>query len=480
MSGFRGYDGYDGLGLAELVRGGDVAATEVLDAAIRRIEDQNPALNAVVAELYDRARAAIDAGLPDGPFTGVPFLLKDLLASVRGVPTSAGCRLFADAPAPFDTVSVSRYEAAGLVICGKTNTPEFGLSPSTEPVLFGPARNPYDPAVSAGGSSGGSAAAVAAGMVPLAHATDGGGSIRIPASCCGLFGLKPTRGRNTMAPYQGEGWAGCSAEHVVSRSVRDSAAALDASAGPYPGDPYSAPPPARPFLREVGADPGRLRIALRTGAFAGGGGPVHPDCLAAARDAAALCADLGHAVEEAAPAYDAPALEAAYRVVIEVNTAATLRLRAAALGRTPSPETLERITWLTAERGRARSGPDYAEAVYALHAASRRIAPFFQTYDLLLTPTLAQPPVRLGEIDMMGVDLDAYMARLFGYLPFTYPFNVTGQPAMSVPLFWNGSDLPIGVQFVAAYGDEATLFRLAAQLEAARPWRDRRPPLATL
>jgi amidase len=310
-------------------------------------------------------------------------------------------------------------------------------------------------------------------MVPLAHASDGGGSIRIPASCCGLFGLKTTRNRLSYAPYAGEGLAGCSVEHVVSRSVRDSAAALDATAGPAVGDPYFAPPPVRPFLEEVGTAPSPLRIALATEAF--GGSPVDPDCVAAAEAAAALCEELGHRVERAAPAYDVAGLDETYNRIFAINAAANIRLRAGSLGLTLDPDGFERVTWsmvLSADRS---SAADYVQMLNRLHAISRRIQAFFETYDMLLTPTLAEPPVALGVLDMMSEDTAAYTARLWRYTPFTYPFNVTGQPAMSVPLAWNDAGLPIGVQFVGRYGDEAGLLQLAGQLEQARPWAHRRP-----
>jgi amidase len=474
MRGFAEYVEYDGLGLAELIRGGQVSAPEVLEAAIGRIEKLNPRLNAVVTKVYDEARAEAQRLDRDAAFAGVPFLLKDLGGAQAGVPLSAGSRFFAHAAAPVDAEIVRRHRRAGLMILGRTNTPEFGLNASTEPVLFGPTRNPYDPARTSGGSSGGSAAAVAARMVPLAHASDGGGSIRIPAACCGLFGLKTTRSRNTLAPYAGESLAGCSVEHVVARSVRDSAAALDATAGPAPGDPYFAPPPARPFLDEVGAPPGRLRIAFTTRTF--NGKAVHPDCAAAARAAALLCEELGHTVEEAAPAYDVEALDANYQRVFAVGAAANVALRARVIGKEPDPAGFERVTWAMIEQGRRISAPDYVMILNRLHGISREIAPFFETWDVLLTPTLAEPPVELGVLDMMSEDLAAYNERLWRFTPFTYPFNVTGQPAMSVPLSWNEAGLPIGVHFVGRYGDEATLFRLAAQLEQARPWADRRPP----
>jgi amidase len=474
MAAFKEYHQYDGLGLAALVKKREVTAHEVLEAAIERVEALNPKLNAVITETHDQARATIANGGTEGAFAGVPFLLKDLGGAQAGVRLTAGSRFFEHAPAPADGEIVTRYKRAGLMVLGRTNTPEFGLNASTEPVLFGPTRNPFDPTRTAGGSSGGSAAAVAARMVPLAHASDGGGSIRIPAACCGLFGLKITRARNSLAPYAGESIAGCSVEHVVSISVRDSAAALDASAGPAPGDPYFAPLPARPFLDEVGADPGRLRIALATSAF--NGAPVEPVCARAAEDAAKLCEELGHVVEEASPSFDAVGLDEHYNIVFAVGATGNIRLRARALGRELDPAGFERVTWATIQAADRVSGPEYVQCVNRLHGITRQIAAFFQTYDVLLTPALAEPPVKLGVIDMMSEDLDAYRERLWRFTPFTYAFNVTGQPAMSVPLAWNRDGLPIGVQLVGRYADEATLFRLAAQLERARPWADRRPP----
>jgi amidase len=474
MRGFTDYTDYDGLGLAELVRGGEVTAGEVLEAAIERVEALNPKLNAVVTKVYDQARAAAASHDPEAPLAGVPFLLKDLGGAQAGVPLSAGSRFFAHVPAPADGEIVVRHKRAGLMILGRTNTPEFGLSATTEPVLFGPTRNPWDLTRTTGGSSGGSAAAVAARMVPVAHASDGGGSIRIPAACCGLFGLKVTRGRNSFAPYAGESIAGCSVEHVVSRSVRDSAAVLDATAGPAPGDPYFAPPPARPFLEEVGAAPGRLRIALATRPF--NGMPVDPVCVRAAEAAAKLCEELGHVVEEATPAFDAAGLDEHFNRVFAVGATGNIRLRARALGRELEPSGFERVTWATIQEADRVPGPTYVQSVNRLHGIAREIAPFFRTYDLLLTPSLAEPPVKLGVIDMMSEDLAGYRDRLWRFTPFTYAFNVTGQPAMSVPLAWSEAGLPQGVQFVGRYGDEATLFRLAAQLEAARPWADRLPP----
>ncbi len=465
----------DGLGLGEQVRSGKISAIELLEAAITRIEADNPQLNAVVTKVYDQAREAVKRGGLNGPFAGVPFLLKDLGGALAGVPFTGGSRLFKDACPPTDSVLVQRYKAAGLVPLGRTNTPEFGLNASTEPVLFGPTRNPWDMSKTPGGSSGGSAAAVAAGFVPLAHASDGGGSIRIPASCCGLFGLKTTRGRNTMAPYLGESLAGCSVEHVVSRTVRDSAAALDASAGPAPGDPYMAPPQGGPFLDQINIEPKQLRIAITTSSFSNL--PVHPDCVAATEQAGALCEQLGHIVEPAGPTFDAEKLDRDYNMLFAIGASANIRQRAAALGLTPDPEQLERVTWAMMEKADSLSATDYVQLLNGLHAISRDICGFFEDYDLLLTPTLAQPPVPLGHLDMMMDDLDAYVDRLWRFASFTYQFNVTGQPAMSVPLFWNGDNLPIGVQFIGSFGDEATLLQLAGQLERAASWHDRHPPI---
>ena len=476
MSGFTEFDQYDGVGLAALVRRRGVTPEEVLEAAIARVEARNPAINAVVSRLYDEARAAIRAGLPAGPFTGVPYLLKDLGAHYTGAITSFGSRFFADYRADHDSELTARLKRAGLVIFGKTNTPEFGLAPSTEPRLFGATRNPWHPAHSAGGSSGGAAAAVAAGMLPMAHATDGGGSIRIPASCCGLVGLKPTRARNPLGPDQGEGWGGASVAHAVTRTVRDSAALLDATSGPDVGDPYWAPPPAGPFLREVGREPGRLRIALTTAPW--NGQSVDPECATAARAAATLCEALGHRVEEARPEINAPALGLATRIIIGANIRAVLEARAAALGRVLSAADVERVTWARAVDGRTYAAADYARAIGIVHRTGRVVAQFFTDHDVLLSPTMCQPPYPLGVLDMMSQDSEAYLTAVLASVGFTSLFNAAGNPAISVPLAWSQAGLPLGVQFVAPFGDEATLFRLAAQLEAAQPWAERRPALA--
>jgi amidase len=467
------YDLYDGLGLAALVRQREIDAVELLDAAIERVEQRNPAINAVVDQLYAHAKAAIAAGLPTGPFTGVPFLLKDLGVLCAGTRTSFGCRLFADAVADHDSEFVARLKRAGLVIFGKTHSSEFGLATSAESALFGATRNPWHLAHSAGGSSGGAAAAVAAGMVPMAHASDGGGSIRIPASCCGLFGLKPTRARTPAGPDRGEGWSGASIDHAVTRSVRDSAALLDATAGPDIGDPYWAPPARSSFLAELGADPGPLKIALAAGAPSGRA--VDPECVAAATAAARLCESLGHAVSEAAPEIDEPARAEAARVIATANTRATLEQHAQRLDRPLRADDVEPWTWAAAEFGRTRSAAAYAQAVRVMHQAGRAIGRFFTRFDVLITPTMCRPPHALGVIAPDNSDRQSYIDALLGTIAFTSPFNTSGSPAMSVPLHWSPDGLPIGVQFVAGFGEDATLFRLAAQLEKAQPWTGRRP-----
>ncbi|OLD32526.1 MAG: hypothetical protein AUI49_02880 [Candidatus Rokubacteria bacterium 13_1_40CM_2_68_13] len=469
------FEQHDGLGLAELIRTKELTPDEVLAATLDRIAVRNPVVNAVVTRMDDHARAAIRAGLPDGPFRGVPYLLKDLGALYTGTITSFGSRLYAGYTADHDSEIVARMKRAGLVIVGKSNTPEMGIAPSTEPRLFGPTRNPWKLDHSAGGSSGGAAAAVAAGMLPMAHATDGGGSIRIPASACGLFGLKPTRARNPAGPDAGEGWSGASIAHAVTWSVRDSAALLDATAGPDVGDPYWAPPPERPFLQEVGREPGRLRVALNVTPWMPG--PVDPECAQAARDAARLCESLGHHVEEARPQIDEAAWGLARRIIIVASLTFALETRAAALGRTLSQDDVERITWERLQEALLFSAADYARAIHTVHRTGRAVARFLEGYDVLLTPTMARPPQPLGVLSLSNPDSEAFNAAGTAAVGFTALFNSSGHPAMSVPLAMSQSGLPLGVQFAARFGDEATLFRLAAQLEAAQPWRDRRPRL---
>jgi amidase/6-aminohexanoate-cyclic-dimer hydrolase len=475
MAAFKEYAAHDALGLGELIAKKEVTPQEVLEAAIERIEAVNPRVNAVVQKAYDEARAVIRAGLPSGPLAGVPYLLKDLYTWQKGARIGNGSRLYDDFVADHDFTLVERYKAAGLVILGRTNTPEFGLNAATEPVVNGPTRNPWNLERSSGGSSGGAAAAVAAGMVPAAHGTDGGGSIRIPAANCSLFGLKPNRGRNPAGPDVGEGWSGLACAHALTRSVRDSAAFLDATSGPAPGDPYWAPPPARPFLQEVGAKPGKLRIGLMKKPITAT--PVHPECTKGVEAAARLCEELGHRIEEAMPEFDFVGLRWAMGVIISANLRSGLDTRLDALKRTQKEDDVERITALWAEQGRRHTARDYARALVIAHGVGRRFGEFFQKYDVLLSPTLAEPPLPLGATDMMGNDLDAYNERLFRLIPFTPQFNVSGGPAASIPLYWTPDGLPVGIQFGADFGNEAVLFRLAAQLEQAQPWKDKRPKL---
>ena len=475
MAKFAEYEQYDGLGLAALVRRGELTPGDLLDAAIERVEARNPAVNAVVMKLYDYARKAIADGLPDGPFRGVPFLMKDLTSAVSGVAMTRGSTFFADSPpAAADSEHVKRLRRAGLVIFGRTNTPELGLSLTCEPRLYGPTRNPWDVTRISGGSSGGAAAAVAARMLPLAHASDGFGSIRAPAACCGVVGLKPTRGRNTFAPFSGEGLGGLATEHAVTLTMRDCAALLDATRGSGAGDPYSAPPPARPYLEEVGANPGKLNIAWT--AAPPNGVKVEPDCLRLLAETVALCADLGHRVEERDPEIERAAVVSTFLTIASANTIVNLASHPSA-GRSAHEDEVERITWLTAKMGEKVSGADYVRATQTAHRLGRQMAAFHSQWDVLLTPGLATPPVKLGWIDMTMNDIDEYWRRVFALSPFTVWFNITGQPALMLPLGQTASGLPLAVQLVGRYGDEATLFRLGAQLETARPWFGRKPAL---
>ena len=470
----------DAMAQAELVRNGTLTPVELVDAAIKRIEQLNPQLNAVITPLFEKARTqALSADLPHGPFRGVPFLLKDLGCHSAGDPYHEGMRFLKNAGwvAKEDTYMAAKLRAAGFLFLGKTNTPELGTLPTTEPVAYGPSRNPWDVNRSTGGSSGGSAAAVASGMVPVAHANDGGGSIRIPASKCGLVGLKPSRGRISWGPEHGELWAGLAVEHVVSRSVRDSAAILDTIAGPMPGDPYFAPPPTRPFLDEVGTNPGRLRIGLMTRA-PGGETPVHPDCIAAVTETARLLESLGHHVEESYPVALDDSHERFSHVwtLVASSVAAVLDYWSKKIGKPIGPDDVELHNWTMAEIGRRRTTVEYISAIDWLHADTRRIVRWWEEgFDLLLTPTIAEPPPPLGQFVSTADDPLAAARRTETIIPFTPPFNITGQPAISLPLYWNTAGLPIGGHFVAAYGREDLLIRIASQLEQARPWADRRP-----
>jgi amidase len=496
VNGFKEYDHYDGLGLAGLVRNREISPEELCEEAIGRVERVNPQVNAVVTPMYDLARAAAGNALPDGPFAGVPFLLKDLLAAFAGVPLTSGCRACRDFIPDHDSELVRRFKVAGLLVLGKTNTPEFGLLSYTEPALHGPTRNPWRLSRTPGGSSGGSAAAVASGMVPLASGGDGGGSIRIPASCCGLFGLKPTRGRMPTGPDAGEIWQGAVVEHALTRSVRDSAALLDAVSGPDVGAPYTIQPPERPFLEEVGREPGRLRIAFCTRSPLDT--PVHPEVVRATEETARLLEGLGHRVAPAEPQLDGIALAKSYMSMYFGEVAASIDDLEPVLGRKAKPRDVEALTWTLGLLGRAVSAADFVKANRHWGIAARVMGRFHQDHDIYLTPTLACPPVEVGALKPGFVESAALKVvntlRLGGLLkasglidkmaveslsktPFTQLANFTGQPAMSVPLHWTSDGLPCGMQFMAPFGDEATLFRLAAQLEAERPWFHKRPPV---
>jgi Asp-tRNA(Asn)/Glu-tRNA(Gln) amidotransferase A subunit family amidase len=466
---FEDYRRHDAVGLAELVRKREVSAAELLDAAVARMAEVNPKINAVTLNLTAQARAA-PAG--EGPLAGVPYLLKDLGAQLAGTPTTSGSRLFAQVVAPADSAIVRLLKAAGLNIFGKTNTPEFGLWPVTESELLGPARNPWDLSRTPGGSSGGASAAVAAGIVPAAHASDGGGSIRIPAACTGLFGMKPSRGRVSFSPA-GEGWAGASIQHAVTRSVRDSAVLLDAVCAPQAGDPYFLSAPERPFAEEVGRDPGKLRIGVFDGALTARAS-IDPEVAEAVRDAARLCEGLGHHVEPATLPGDHAAMQAAARTVMSASVVANVDMELERQGRELQDGDIEPGTLEIYRRGREVPAGDYVRAVQVIHAYGRAAASLFETYDVFLLPTLGRTAIPVGYLFEAP---DELAKRLFSYMPNTQAFNNSGQPAMTVPLAWSSDGLPIGIQFAARTGAEGLLFRLAGQLEQARPWFDRIAPL---
>ncbi len=473
---FSEYASFDGIGLGELVRKREVTSVELLEEAIARAEKHNGVLSAVVYKFYERARdLARSRKIGTGAFEGVPFMLKDILGFCEGVPTRFASLYIPEIPAPSDSELVARYKRAGLVPFAKTNAPEFGLAPITEPLLYGPARNPWNPDHTPGGSSGGSAAAVAAGIVPLAHANDGGGSIRIPAACCGLVGLKPTRGRNSLAPDFGDIMGGLVVEHVVSRTVRDSAAALDATAGPVLGDPYFAPPKVRPYLEEVATRPKRLKIAFSTRTLTGD--TLHSDCAEAAVQAAKLCSDLGHHVEENAPQFDFAEIAPAFISVWAAGLASIIETVRLLTGREPGRDLLESMTWNVYEIGKQVSAAQYLLAVTALQRVARRFAAFFKNYDLWLTSALGLPPLKVGAVDFMSPTATIADETIAKFVLFNPVYNMTGQPAISLPLYWNREGLPIGVLFGAGFGDEATLFQLAGEIEQAQPWSNRRPPI---
>ncbi len=455
----------DATALATLVEKKEITAVELVDHAIGRIEALNPQLNAVVTPMFDHARALAAQELPTGPFTGVPFLLKDLLSAYAGVPMSMGSRAARGYVPEHDSELVTRFKRAGMVVVGKTNTCELGLLPTVEPELFGPALNPWDTTRTTGGSSGGSAAAVASGMVPMAHANDGGGSIRIPASCCGVFGLKPTRGRNPLGPDVGDIMGGLVVEHAVTRSVRDSARLLDAIQGADLGAPYVAPKPWRPYAEEVQRDPRRLRIAFSVEAI--NGATIHPECKSAVERTASLLSELGHTVEEAAPKLDAAQISRAFIALWAAGTAVDVEIFRKL---DCNVEEMEAFTLALAEMGKQLGAVEYLAAIARLQRVGRELARFLVTYDAWVTPVLAEPPVPLGEFKPTPEDPLHPLARAALFAPFTILANASGQPAMSVPLHRTAERLPVGVHFLGRFGDEGALFALAGQLERARPW----------
>ncbi len=489
---FTEYRKHDGVALAAAIRQGEVSAGEVLEAAIARTEEVNGRINAVSRPMFDAGRQRTGGEL-SGPLAGVPFLLKDLNQELAGTVSSAGSRAMLNVQADEDAEVVRRWREAGLVIFGKTNTPEFGIKPVTEPEAYGPTRNPWGLDRTPGGSSGGAAAAVAAGIVPVAGASDGGGSIRIPAACCGLFGLKPGRGMVPAGPVQAEHFHGAAVDGVISRSVRDSATALDAIVGPYPAGPYAAGRPERPFTEEVAREPGTLRIGFSS--YSALGDP-HPHAVRAVTDAAELLETLGHDVEPVEPPVDLAALASDFLLAWSVKVAASIDEAVEQAG--ASRDGFELDTRLLALVGRAVSGPEYAEVLDRWHTYTRQLAEFHARYDLFLTPSLAGPPVPIGSLDTpalmhaagkvaLGLRAGPVLRRTgivdriarqnLRQVPYTQLANITGRPAMSVPLYWTPDGLPLGVQFVAPLEGEGLLFRLAAQLESARPWGERVPPL---
>jgi amidase len=497
MTIFNEYTKYDGIGLAVLIRNKEVTPTELCEEAIRRIEKLNPKINAVIHPMYDLARKAIDHIPAEGVFAGVPFLLKDLISEFAGVPMTCGSKALKNYIPDSDSEIVKRYKKAGLVIMGKTNCPEFGLMPYTEPELHGPTRNPWNLEHSSGGSSGGSAAAVSAGMVPIASGGDGGGSIRIPASSCGIFGLKPTRGRTPTGPNSGEIWQGLVAEHVLTRSVRDSAAILDILHGADIGAPYVITPPELPYLKEIEYPPRKLRIAFNIKSPIGT--PVHPECKKAVYETAKLLLHLGHYVDEDCPKIDGMKLAKCYFNLYFGEVAAEIMQIELMKGKKLKPSDLEPLTWTLGLLGRTISAGDFVFAKRYWNDAARAMGRFHQKYDLYMTPTVAYPPPKIGELKPKPIEISLLKTvnslgcgRLLTWsglsdkmskeglinFPFTQIANFTGQPAMSVPLHWTADKLPIGVQFIAPFGDEATLFRLAAQLEKAKPWFDKLPSIS--
>ena len=462
----------DGTDMANLVRQNEVTPDELLELAIERSNHVNPSVNAMILTMYEEARETIQKNL-GGEYFGVPFLLKDLGETYKGVRITSGSKIFKNYIAPTDSELVIRYKQAGLITFGKTNTPEFGLLPTTEPELFGPCRNPWNLGLISGGSSGGAAASVASGIAPIAHGSDGGGSIRTPSSCCGVFGLKPTRGRTPMIPNL----SGLIVSHVLTKSVRDSAKILDITSKPFHGTPHWVPPPKRPYIEELRYKQEKLRIAYSVDTLTGT--EVHKDCIDALDQTVKLCQELGHKVTEASPNLENFAslatpnfliiwtslVDAMFKEILQVNKLEITK------------EMVEPFTWAFYEHGKKFSGGDYLNVVSFFQQMTYEIAKFYKNYDLFLTPTLGEPPVPLKTFEPPKDDLMKAIDRIITFMPFTGIWNATGQPAMSIPLYWNSKKIPIGTQFIAKFGDESTLFNIAGQLEVIKPWKDQFPDL---
>ncbi len=477
MISLKDYTAHDGLGLAELVARKEVTPDELGAAAFEAVAKVNPRINAVLHTIPKEAAAEIRAGLPRGPFTGVPFLIKEIVLHAKGVRCEMGSKLAQGYVPDADTELMARFRRAGFVLAGTTQTPEFGYNPTTETRAFGPVHNPWDLGRSPGGSSGGSGAAVAAGIVPIAHANDGGGSIRIPASCNGLVGLKPSRDRIPSGPDYGDLLCGLACEFALTRSVRDAAALLDAVAGPDPGAPGHPVPPARPYREQIGTPPSRLRIAWTT--TPASGAKIDPECEKAVHETVRLLESLGHTLIEDRPRYDWDAFLENVNVIWGAFGVASIDFASAMTGRKPGPDNLEAVTLASYEDGKRYSAIDLLNAMTHCNLVSRQVGPFFEKVDVLVTPTIARQPAPLGELNQNreGMTAMEWTRQVFSYVPFTPLFNVTGQPAISLPLHWSADGLPVGVQIAGRFGDEATLLRLAAQLEQARPWAAKRPPI---